>query len=289
MFGYVTPDKPYLYVKDETLYNALYCQVCKSIGKQCGQFSRFSLTYDIAFLSAVVHNITGVDVKIKRQRCIAHPFISRPVALRDEISDVMGELNLILTYFKLTDDVLDNGKHRAARAFFKSGYVRAKKRRGELNEIVERNYKNLRELEKSGEKSIDRTADPFAVMLVELSDKLLGKFADESSRKFFYNIGKWIYLIDALDDYDKDRKKGDYNPFFAAYGSADFAELKKNNGEEIAFIMSATLDGINSGISGLKFRFNADLIRNIALRGTLERTKKVLSGEGKDNKKRKQE
>ena len=50
MFGYVKPDKPYLYLKDETLYNALYCGVCVSIKKTLGNLPRFTLTYDIAFL-----------------------------------------------------------------------------------------------------------------------------------------------------------------------------------------------------------------------------------------------
>ena len=45
------------------------------------------------------------------------------------------------------------------------------------------------------------------------------------------------------------------------------------------------LDGIKDGLSGMKFRFNADLIKNIAIRGTFECTKKVLSGEAKGKKK----
>ena len=55
MFGYLVPDKPYLYLKDDTLYKALYCGVCKSIGKVSGQRARFTLTYDIAFLSAIAN------------------------------------------------------------------------------------------------------------------------------------------------------------------------------------------------------------------------------------------
>ena len=40
-------------------------------------------------------------------------------------------------------------------------------------------------------------------------------------------MGKWIYLIDALDDYDKDKKKGAYNPFVLAYGAPTREELLK--------------------------------------------------------------
>ena len=28
-----------------------------------------------------------------------------------------------------------------------------------------------------------------------------------------YYIGRWVYLIDAFDDIEKDRKSGNYNPF----------------------------------------------------------------------------
>ena len=29
----------------------------------------------------------------------------------------------------------------------------------------------------------------------------------------FYNLGKWVYLMDAWDDREKDEKSGSYNPF----------------------------------------------------------------------------
>ena len=62
MFGYIQPDSPYLFKKDEKLYQALYCGLCKSIGAGCGQMARTALTYDMAFMSALIHNIRHVDV-----------------------------------------------------------------------------------------------------------------------------------------------------------------------------------------------------------------------------------
>ena len=52
-----------MYVKDGVLYKALYCGLCKSIGGSCGQRARFALSYDMTFLSALLHNIKGTDVK----------------------------------------------------------------------------------------------------------------------------------------------------------------------------------------------------------------------------------
>lgn len=71
MFGYISPDTPYLFKKDEILYKALYCGLCKGIGAGCGQVARTALQYDMAFASALVHNIRGEDVKIKR-RAVRH-------------------------------------------------------------------------------------------------------------------------------------------------------------------------------------------------------------------------
>ena len=276
MFGYVKPDLPYLYIKDDTLYKALYCGICKSIGKCSGTCARFTLTYDCAFLSAVIHNILGKDVVIKREHCIIHPITKRPIAKPDDISISIGALNVILAYFKIVDDINDNGRGRFAKLLLNGAFKKAKKREPELERIVRENYAMLSNLEKAGESSIDRIADPFANLLAQLSDELLGDKKTQESYQFFYNFGKWIYLIDALDDYDKDIKKGNYNPFYVAYNAQSFNDLKAKNGEEVSFIMSATLSGIEQSLKGLKFAFNADLIRNVSLRGTVETTKKVL-------------
>ncbi len=285
MFGYVKPDLPYLYMKDDTLYKALYCGICKSIGKCSGTCARFTLTYDCAFLSAVIHNILGKDVVIKREHCIIHPITKRPIAKPDDISISIGALNVILAYFKIVDDINDNGRGRFAKLFLNKAFKKAKKHEPELERIVRENYAELSQLEKEGESSIDKIADPFANLLAQLSDELLGDKKTQDSYQFFYNFGKWIYLIDALDDYDKDVKKGNYNPFYVAYKAQSFNDLKKENGEEISFIMSATLAGIEQSFNGLKFAFNADLIRNVSLRGTVETTKKVLlKGQKGENK-----
>ena len=70
MFGYIQPDMPYLYGKDATLYKAMYCGLCKSIGASCGQRARFALSFDMTFLSALLHNIMNTDVHIEKAHCV---------------------------------------------------------------------------------------------------------------------------------------------------------------------------------------------------------------------------
>ena len=107
MFGYIQPDMPYLYGKDATLYKAMYCGLCKSIGASCGQRARFALSFDMTFLSALLHNIMNTDVHIEKAHCVLHPIVKRPVAGDDAITRAVACLNTAFTYYKLSDDVAD--------------------------------------------------------------------------------------------------------------------------------------------------------------------------------------
>ena len=73
MFGYVRTDVPYLYIKDERLYKAMYCGVCKGIAQVCGHSARMGLSYDVTFLSVIMHNIIGIDNNFLHNFIIARP------------------------------------------------------------------------------------------------------------------------------------------------------------------------------------------------------------------------
>ena len=278
MFGYIQPDIPYLYFKDATLYKALYCGLCKSIGRSCGQTARFGLSYDMTFLSALLHNIKNTDVTIEKQRCAANIFTRRPMALDDGITKTVACLNTLLTYYKLTDDILDEHKGRISRAFFKRGYKKAKALHPDAAGIVKARMAELFELEKAGCASLDMAADPFGLMIADLSDYCLGESATEYTRKLFYGVGKWVYLIDALDDYDKDVKKKNYNPFVSAYKAPTKDEMLAKNREEVDFVFKSVFAENAECLKNIRFYFNTDLTDNIILRGMPASTRKVMCG-----------
>ena len=284
MFGYLKPDKPYLYLKDETLYNALYCGICKSIKKTSGNASRFALSYDVAFLSALTHNVCGVDVDIKRKRCVAHPIKSRPIASVDEISKKLASLNIILAHYKLRDDVLDEHKGSFKSAFISKGYKRAKKLQPEMDKIVFDGYKNLLSLEQKGEKSVDIVSDSFATMMAKISNVLFGEFSTEYTYNLVYALGKWVYLIDALDDYDKDIKNKSYNVFYNAYGQNSYAEFIEKNSSEIAFIFNTVFTQISENYKQIPKKFNGDLVENVLFKGIPKTTVTILTKLKKSDK-----
>ena len=152
---------------------------------------------------------------------------------------------------------------------------------------MQKNLAEQEKAEKAKTDSIDRAADATATMLAEFSDYALEDKATPFTRNLFYAIGKWIYLIDALDDYDKDRKKGAYNPFILAYGAESRDKLlASENGQEVGYIFNAIFFDIRENLSKISFRFNRDLSDNILLRGLPATTKRVMAGCGADGKKK---
>ena len=267
-----------MYVKDGVLYKALYCGLCKSIGSSCGQRARLGLSYDMTFLSALLHNIMNTDVKIENRHCILHPIVRRPMAEDDDITRAVACLNTAFTYYKLSDDVEDEKKGRLKRSLFKKGLKKASALHPEIGKIIRRNMQALSALEKKKCSSLDMAADPFGTMIAELSDYCLGEYATEATRGLCYGIGKWVYLIDALDDYDKDVKKGNYNPFFEAFGNASRAEMLEKNGEEADFVFKSVFASNAENLKNIRFYFNHDLTDNIILRGLPAATQRVRCG-----------
>ena len=277
MFGYVKTDLPNMYVKDTVLYKALYCGLCKSIGKTCGQKGRFLLSYDLTFLSLLIHNVCDKDIKIKKEHCIIHAITKRPIAKVDDLSLAIGALNVILAYYKLNDDVLDNNKGRLKRSFFKRTYKKAKKQYPELDKIVFKCFNELLEYEKQNVSSIDIAADPFGNLLAETIKYLVGDIYNKNLEDLGYNLGKWIYLIDALDDFDKDLKKNNFNVLVNCYSdSKSKQELLNNHGKEIVEIFSDVLITIENLTKTIDYKFNHDLISNILVLGIKQQTKMIM-------------
>lgn len=280
MFGYIKTDMPNMYVKDTVLYQAMYCGLCKGIGKSCGQRARLALNYDLTFLSVLLHNLMDIDVKVEKQRCVIHTIKKRPIAVVDELTERIACLNVILARYKLNDDVIDNGKGKFKRAFFKSAYKKASKREPEMDVIVKSNYDKLLELEKAQCDSMDVVAHPFGNMMQELVQILLKDKYSEPAGELAYYLGKWIYLIDALDDFDKDKKKKNYNVFINAYKDAQNKEqLICKYKQDLITLFACVLNRVYELTGMLEYKFNHDLTDNVLLKGLTVQTKRIMENE----------
>lgn len=283
MFGYIFPEKAHLYMKDFDLYRNFYCGICKSMGRQFGQNSRFTINFDITFLTIVIHNYLGVDVQYETLKCVTKPFNkTRAAVSENDLTDRMACLNVILTYYKLFDDVVDNKKtsRKIALKAIKKAKLKADVRLPNVSQIVEKRYEALRNLERSNEIGIDKVAHEFAAMMQEVCDEIVGDKTQDFFSKMCYNVGKWIYLIDALDDFEKDSLEKNYNPFGINHSECStLKELVEKHGNEIAFTFSSTINKIKECYEDIKFGFNKDIIDNVINKGIPLMTKGIMQGE----------
>jgi hypothetical protein len=276
MFGYITPDRPYLFIKDESLYKALYCGLCKSIGAGCGQRARTALTYDMAFMSALVHNIRHEDVKIENKRCAVHLIKRRPIAKVDDLTILLGCINTALAYYKLLDDKQDGDKKGVLRHLYKAGLKRAAKKHAKAVDIIREQMDEQAKVEKGGCDIIDMACEPTANLMKRLSVYVLDTYSTPYTEALFYDIGKWVYLADALDDYDKDVKKGRYNVLYNSYKCPTKAEAVKTNFKELQFIFDSLFGDMRENLSNIPLHFNHDLTDNIIMRGIPLKTRDLL-------------
>lgn len=277
MYGYVVPIKAELSQADFCLYRAFYCGICMSTGKLFGQFPRFTTNYDMVFLSVLLHDYTGQEVAFRNCGCICNPR-KKTVVCQNELFDKIVATNLILAYHKADDDVRDGGglKKKTARRFLRKAYKKAVSILPEADEIVSRGYDKLLELEKQNYTGVDRVADCFASSLSSLGKLLIGD-CTENMQKLLYNIGKFAYLADALDDVDEDFRKKRYNPLLAQFGGfVNRRQFIEDNRAELTFMLASTVNRAIECFNGMTFTGASDLMRNIIHKGLRGKCEELL-------------
>ena len=202
-------------------YEAVYCGLCHTIGQRHGLIARMFLSYDIAFLAMLLDE-SKAAVPIERRRCPARLWCRKKrCACVDGLEDA-ADVGTILSYWKLRDAVADSGflKGLAARflsVLLRPGYRRAERLRPDFDRTVQACLEELQALEAEKAPSLDRPADTFARILQAAPPP--GGDAERSRilGQLLYHVGRWIYLVDAWDDLEEDRRSGSYNPIQARF------------------------------------------------------------------------
>ena len=260
MFGYVRICKETLDDENFEKFRAYYCGLCKAIGKY-SHSARLGLSYDMTFLGIVLSAVSEKEENIIPSRCMLHPWKKEKKAEHDMIMDYAACMSIILDYRKFDDDCSDGEAIKGffGKLIFELAMKKAVRKYKEQDKKIMSLLDSLSELENENCQQSDMVADCFAKIceIIFVPDFI----TDANERRilawFGYNVGRWIYLIDALDDYEKDIKKGRYNPFSGRGLSRD--ELAK----ELEITLTYTLSNIAGAYDLLEINKNDKIIRNI--------------------------
>lgn len=219
MFGYIRARWDILPNVAAEAYQAAYCGLCRTMGKRYGQFARLFLNYDFTLLAMLLIEPDETQC-IHCHTCLRHPFRGRPFCEGGQWLDQAAGESVILSYWKLRDNVADERFLRSlgARllsAFLRGAYRRARRDHPNFDTQVSELLQELHALELENCISMDRTADCFARILRASAPATGEADRDRAMAELLYHVGRWVYLIDAVDDLPEDRKAGRYNPVWA--------------------------------------------------------------------------
>ena len=281
MFGYITPFVPELKMRDNELYRAYYCGLCRALGRY-GLGIKLSLTYDGAFAAALLTAAAGAEPEFERRSCAMHPTRGRvPTVKEGPVIDYCAAVCVLLAKYKLLDDARDGRPlRRALEPAIAGGCRRAARKYPETERVLKEGLARLGGIESAPE--CDADAAPLA-----FGEVLGGLFAAcpnlaDAQKSLLYELGRklggYIYITDAWDDLEEDRRRGGYNIFL------------RGGAEDPRATCEAMLDMyINSAVLAydlLDLVSNKPLLDNIMYMGLAARASEVLRGEGKRKKDR---
>lgn len=217
MFGYIKIAKPELKVKEYETYRAVYCSLCKVLGKNYGLISRFTLNYDFTFLALLNMSLKdGCDL-FEQKRCTFNPLKKCNYCKQMDSLEMPAAVSMIMTYYKLLDNIEDEKGIKKLlfillKPIFKSKNKKASKKYPQIENIVSQYINEQAVLENNSCKDIDQSCDPTAKAL----SKILMLCADDASQKRVLNrlgycLGRYIYLMDAFCDLKSDIKTNSFN------------------------------------------------------------------------------
>lgn len=287
MFGYVRAYKPELRVREYELYKAVYCTLCRQLGHAYGPFARMTLSYDFTFLALLGLSLREECTGFEKKRCAFNPLKKCNYCKGGgEQVDFAAAAAMIMLYYKIRDNV-DDGKgfkklgYRLLLPLF--GHTRRKAARlyPEVEAVVKEYIDHQNALERENCANVDLASEPTAAALSKLFALCAPKpEAVRPLERMGYCIGKWVYLIDAAADLERDLQTGNYNPLrFTAEGAEPDAGFIRQAQKRAIANMNVCVAEAGRAFELLDIRRYRGILENVVYLGLPQSQKQVLEKE----------
>lgn len=277
MFGYIVVNKPELKMKEFDEYREYYCGLCHSLKEKHGIRSQLCLNYDYVFLILLLTGLYEPEEKASRKRCMIHPLKSREMR-QNKFTEYVSDMGIVLARLKCMDDWADEKKltSRTYGALLKKEYEKMQKKYPEKVEIIEQSLMNIKKAEDAGENNIDVISGYFG----KAFEEVCAVYCDEWEvplRKIGFYLGKFIYIMDAYDDLEKDIRENQYNPFKEKKDEPGFEEY-------VHQILTINAAECAREFEKLPIINEVEILRNIIYSGIWSRFSKIANRRITDEK-----
>ena len=222
MFGYVVINDQELKGKEVRLYRSYYCGFCRKLKEKYGIPGEMTLSYDMTFLIMLLSDLYDAEPEEGLTKCLAHP-LGKHETRTNKFTEYAADMNLVLSYYNLLDDWSDEHKlHSLAMArLLKNRSQQVGRDYGYKVAVIKDRLDKLHAAERNNDADIDTAAGYFGDILAEICAVYEDEW-EEPLRKVGFYLGKFIYIMDAYDDLEKDAKSGSWNPLLAERDREDF-------------------------------------------------------------------
>ncbi len=294
MFGYVRIQKSELLVREFEDYGGIYCSLCRRLGKDYGALSRLFLNYDCTFYALIfLSAVRQACPRAQKGRCAANPL--KRCAYFPENGGIFSgaaAFTVLLTYYKIRDDLEDSGfwrslPRRMALPFAAAAKRKAERRYPSLALLTREAMELQRKTEREDAPGIDRCAEPTARLLAGFftSEEVCGPRMEEPLRRILrevgFYLGRWTYLMDAADDLARDVGSGSFNPLAVKF-QLNGANFKENCGAVRIYanqLLNETLARLGTAVDLLDMNRLGPIVHNVIFLGLPQMQRQLLKKE----------
>lgn len=263
MIGNVRVYKPEMKIKHYEEYRAVYCSLCRVLGKRYGLIARLTLSYDFTFFAVLRMCIQENRPCFEQKRCPFNPAKKCNFCNKNgEALEYAADIAMLIIYYKILDNLSDEGFFKKLLMYlilpvFRMYHRKATRYAPEADRVLSDMMKKQRETEESKTGKIDLAADASAEALGKLAAMYLSGNEERILYRVGYLLGRWVYIADAFFDREEDGKKGRYNPL----------NIEEKSDSEIKAILNVTVGEMISAYELLNVRQFDEIIRNVLVDG----------------------
>ena len=284
MFGYTIPIESMLSEDDRVSYRNYYCETCHHLKEEYGLMPTLTVNYEMTFAALFFNSILDEGVKLqyvpKRHFCVL-----RKSASHTELMHRITAYSVLVANNSLLDDKMDgNGSLKANLGLLglNRAITKAKEEFPEYDRAILNGYEKLREIERSGECDPIVMGSYSAQSMIDVLEMMLGERFDDRMHELFRNLGIWVYVLDAIEDFDDDMKDGTYNPFVIGHPDVrDKKEFVRENIFPIGETVGKIVKNIQTSYESLRgdLRYNDNILDNIIYQGIPFSSHRIIRGD----------
>ncbi len=267
MFGYILANQKSLSLPEQQTYRAYYCGLCHALHEKYGATGQITLNYDMTFVYLLLSSLYEAEEQDGLERCLIHP-VKRHRHIETLFAAYAADMNILLSYYDLMDDWTDEKKllSRAESELLKKHFTKLEKNYPRQADAARQYVQALHETESKSSTSgnkLDLAGGLTGTLMEEILLYRLDEW-EKDLRSLGFFLGKFIYLMDAYEDIEKDLKKKRFNPFEEFYGRDDFEGFAKH-------VLTDTMAECAKAFERMPVLENAGILRNILYSGVWTR------------------